>query len=76
MEICKVVWLQKLLAGLFDQILDPTMIHYIRDIVQRKAVLVEYLPTDEQIEDVLTEPLAKSKFKYFRDKLEDKCPSR
>jgi hypothetical protein len=30
---------------------------------------VEYLPTDEQIADVLTKPLAKSKFVYFRDKL-------
>jgi hypothetical protein len=43
--------------------------HYIRDIVQRKAVRVEYLPTDEQIADVLTKPLARSKFVYFRDKL-------
>jgi hypothetical protein len=90
------VWLQKLLAGLFGQMLDPTVIHcdnqscvklsenpvshdkskhveikfhYIRDMVQRKAVLVQYLPTDEQITDVLTKPLAKSKFEYFRDKL-------
>jgi hypothetical protein len=30
---------------------------------------VEYLPTDEQIEDVLTKLLAKSKFVYFCDKL-------
>jgi hypothetical protein len=44
--------------------------HYIRDMVQRKAVLVQYLPTNEQIIDVLTKPLAKSKFEYFRDKLE------
>jgi hypothetical protein len=70
------VWLWKLLAGLSDQILDPTVIHYIRDMVQRKVVLVEYLPTNEQIADVLTEPLAKSKFEYFRDKLGVECPSR
>jgi hypothetical protein len=37
--------------------------------VLRKAVLMQYLPTDEQIADVLTKPLAKSKFEYFRDKL-------
>ena len=30
--------------------------HYIRDMVQRKAVLVQYLPTDEQVVDVLTKP--------------------
>jgi hypothetical protein len=44
--------------------------------VQRKTVLVGYLPTDEQIADVLIEPLAKSKFEYFRDKLGEKYPSR
>jgi hypothetical protein len=37
--------------------------------VLRKAVLVQYLPTNEQIADVLTKPLAKLKFEYFRDKL-------
>jgi hypothetical protein len=37
--------------------------------VPRKAVLMRYLPTDEQIADVLTKPLSKSKFKYFCDKL-------
>jgi hypothetical protein len=30
--------------------------YYIQDMVQRKAVLVQYLPTDEQIVDVLTKP--------------------
>jgi hypothetical protein len=96
MAVHEAVWLQKLLAGLFGQMLDPTVIHcdnqscvklsenpvshdnskhveikfhYIRDMVLRKAVLMQYLPTDEQIADVLTKPLAKSKFKYFRDKL-------
>jgi hypothetical protein len=44
--------------------------------VQRKTILVEYLPTDDQIADVLTEPLAKSKFEYFHNKLGVECPSR
>jgi hypothetical protein len=43
--------------------------HYIRDMVQRKVVLVQYLPTDEQVVDVLTKPLTKMKFEYFRDRL-------
>jgi hypothetical protein len=30
--------------------------HYIQDMVQRKEVLVQYLPTDEQVADVLTKP--------------------
>jgi hypothetical protein len=29
MAVCEAVWLQKLLAGLSDKILDPIMIHYI-----------------------------------------------
>ena len=28
-----------------------------------------YVPTDEQIVDVLTKPLGRGKFVYFRDKL-------
>jgi hypothetical protein len=28
--------------------------HFIRDMVQRKEVLVQYLPRDEQVVDVLT----------------------
>jgi hypothetical protein len=76
MKVCEAVWLQNILAGLFDHILDPTMIHYIQDMVQMKTVLVDYLPTDEQIANVLTEPLAKSKFEYFCDKLGVEFPSR
>ena len=30
--------------------------HFIRDMVQMKKVLVRYLPTDEQVVDVLTKP--------------------
>jgi hypothetical protein len=89
------VCLWKLLAGLFRQMLDPTVIHcdnkscvklsenlvshdsskhvkikfhYIRDMVLRKEVLMQYLPPDEQIVDVLTKTLSKSKLEYFRDK--------
>jgi hypothetical protein len=43
--------------------------HYIQDMVQRKEVLVQYLPTDEQVVDVLTKPLTRMKFKYFHDRL-------
>jgi hypothetical protein len=43
--------------------------HYIRDIVQWKAVRVEYLSIDEHIVDVLTKPLSKLKFVYFCDKI-------
>ena len=30
---------------------------------------LQYIATDEQVADVLTKPLSKVKFEYFRDKL-------
>jgi hypothetical protein len=43
--------------------------HYIRDMVQMKTVHVQYLSTHEQIVDIFTKPLAKTKFEYFCEKL-------
>ena len=43
--------------------------HYIRDMVQREAVKIQYVTTEEQIADILTKPLARLKFKYFRENL-------
>ena len=43
--------------------------HFIRDHVQKGAVKLQYLPTDEQVADILTKSLGKSKFEYFRDKM-------
>jgi hypothetical protein len=43
--------------------------HYIRDMVQRKTIHMQYLPTHEQIADIFTKPLAKTKFEYFRERL-------
>ena len=43
--------------------------HYIRDMVQRGAVKLQYVAIDEKIADVLTKPLARVKFEYFREKL-------
>ena len=90
------VWLRKLLAGIFDSELEPTVIHcdnqscikltenpvfhdrskhieikyhFIRDVVQRGAVKLQYIRTDEQVADILTKPLSRLKFVYFRDKL-------
>ena len=41
--------------------------HYIRDMVQRGAVKLLYVATNEQIADVLMKPLARLKFEYFRE---------
>ena len=43
--------------------------HYIRDMVQRRVVKLQYVATDEQIADVLMKPLTRVKFEYFREKL-------
>ena len=42
---------------------------YIRDMVQKGAIKLQYVSTDEQVVDVLTKPLSRVKFEYFRDKL-------
>ena len=43
--------------------------HYIKDMVQRGAMKLQYVVTDDQIDDVLTNPLAIMNFEYFREKL-------
>ena len=43
--------------------------HYIKDMVQRGAVKLQYVAMEEQITDVFTKPLARVKFDYFREKL-------
>ena len=43
--------------------------HYIRDMVQRGEMKLQYVAMDEQIDDVLTKPLARVKFEYFRENL-------
>ena len=43
--------------------------HYIRDMVHRGVVKLQYVVMDKQIVDVLTKTLARVKFEYFREKL-------
>jgi hypothetical protein len=93
---CEAVWLWKLLTGIFDLELEPTLIHsdnqscmkltenpvfhdrskhieikyhYIWDMLQRRVVELQYISTDEQIADILTKPLSRVKYEYFKDKL-------
>ncbi|KAH9697122.1 retrovirus-related pol polyprotein from transposon RE2 [Citrus sinensis] len=44
-------------------------VHYIRDNVLNKELEVRYIPTEEQVADVLTKPLSFSKYSYFQSKL-------
>jgi hypothetical protein len=93
---CESIWLRKLLTGLFDLEMEPTMIlcdnqscikmtenpvfhdkskhreiwyHYICDMMQRGAINLHYVGTNEQVANVLTKPLSRVKFEHFRDKL-------
>jgi hypothetical protein len=42
--------------------------HFICDMVQRGALKLQYISTDEQVADVMTKPLSHVKFEHFRDK--------
>ena len=42
---------------------------FIRDMVQKGAIKLKYVPIEEQVAYVLTKPLAHVKFEYFRDML-------
>eukprot|EP00253_Pinus_taeda_P028467 PITA_28467 len=43
--------------------------HYIRDMVQRGAIRLQHIGTNEQVVDILTKPLGKVKFLTFRERL-------
>jgi hypothetical protein len=43
--------------------------HFICDMVQRGALKLQCISTNEQVADVLTKPLSRVKFEHFRDKL-------
>jgi hypothetical protein len=43
--------------------------HFIRDWVQRGAVQLQYISTDDQVADILTKALPRGKHVFFRDKM-------
>ena len=43
--------------------------HFIRDCVQRGAIKLEYMSTDEQVGDILTKSLPLGKHVFFWDKM-------
>ena len=46
---------------------------YICDMLQKGAVKLQYVSTDEQVADVLTKPLSRTKFEHFWYKLGVVC---
>jgi len=43
--------------------------HYIKSLVQDGVIELHYIPTDEQIANILTKALPNKKLEYLRDKL-------
>jgi hypothetical protein len=43
--------------------------HFIRDLVQKGAIKLQYIHIEEHITDILTKPLSFGKFVQFQDKL-------
>ena len=43
--------------------------HHIRDCVQRRIMLLSYIPTEDQDADILTKALTRSKFEYHRGRI-------
>ena len=41
----------------------------LKNELMKGAAKLKYVPTEEQVADVLTKPLARVKFEYFQDKL-------
>ena len=39
--------------------------HFIREAVEDRKIQVEYIPTDDNVADIFTKPLAKMKFCHF-----------
>jgi hypothetical protein len=43
--------------------------YYVRYMVQKNVLSIQYVPIAEQTTDIFTKPLSLTKFVYFRDKL-------
>jgi len=43
--------------------------HFIRDMVQKGALNLQPISTNEQIEDIITKPMSREKYIYFIDKI-------
>ena len=43
--------------------------HFVRDLVEREVIQLQYIPTDQNIADILTKALGRPKFNQFRSDL-------
>jgi hypothetical protein len=47
----------------------PLKYHFLKEKVTNRVVQLNYIPSTEQIADIFTKPLAKTRFEYLRKKL-------
>ena len=47
----------------------PIKYHYLRELVANKKIILEYIPTQEQVADLFTKPLNRDVFEHLRQKL-------
>ena len=43
--------------------------HFIRDLVEEGTIVLEHIPTEKQLADILTKPLDVSKFENMRNSI-------
>ena len=65
---CEAIWMRKILVGLFGSHID-IQYHHIRYYVQRKIMLLSYIPMEDQDANILMKALTRSKLKYHRDRI-------
>lgn len=47
--------------------------HYLKDLVSKKLLAINYVSSDQNLADIMTKPLCKDKLVYIRDKTLCKC---
>ena len=43
--------------------------HYIKELVHERTIILQYCPTDEQIVDIFTQSSSENKFTYLQELL-------
>ena len=77
MTVVPIIWCDNMEANLlaFNPVFHARTkhievdIHFIREKIEAKQLEVRFVPTEEQVVDMLTKPLSTNRFDFLRDKL-------